>query len=407
MSFADLSKTLGRREEPGDPESYELLGMLRSSSPVTRVPSPAGEGYVWLVTSYELARACLGDARLSFDPRNAAIPQHAPGHAPYILARDPPVHTTLRGLISGHFSPGRMRLMRPRIREICEDLLGRLAGGQNADLMEDYALPIPETVAYELFGIPEDKRLPPGRATELALVISLREQYAGGAASDELRSYVTGLLEGGHYARSDGIIGSLMKAFEAGDIGYDDVTGMFYLLFSTGQLSTAPFIGCAILRICLNSGWIPGLSDRPARWREILNEALRMDSVVQVSMPRFALQDMEIGGAAIAKGDTVIVSNAAANRDPGRFDAADEFAPLRKARANLAFGYGVHFCVGAPLARLEGEIAVDALFRRFPGLRLAVDPAELTWVLGPMLRAPERLPVLLDGALARQRRLSA
>jgi cytochrome P450 len=126
---------------------------------------------------------------------------------------------------------------------------------------------------------------------------------------------------------------------------------------------------------------------------------LRIDSVVQVSMPRFALEDMAIGDAAIAKGDTVIVSNAAANRDPHMFSAADEFQPLRKTRAHLAFGHGVHFCIGAPLARLEGEIALDALFRRFPRLRLAVPAEELTWVLGPMLRSPRMLPTLLDDAV--------
>lgn len=399
MSFADLSKTLGRLEKPGDPDSYELLGMLRSSSPITRVPSPVGDGYVWLVTSYELALACLSDARLSFDPRNATLPQHAPGHTPYVLAKDAPEHTRLRGLASEYFSPGRVNYMRPQIHRICETLIRRFAGESKIDLVEDYALPIPEAITYEFFGIPEGKRLPPGRATELALVISLREQYSGGAATEELSSYISRIVEGGDYSGSDSLITSLMSSYEAGDIGYDDVTGLLYLLFSTGQVSTAPFIACAILRICLNSGWIPSLLMTPTRWREIINEALRIDSVVQVSMPRFALEDMVIGDASIVTGDTVIVSNAAANRDPHRFDAADKFQPLRKTRTHLAFGHGVHFCIGAPLARLEGEVAVDTLFHHFPRLRLAIPAEELTWVLGPMLRSPCMLPALLNGAV--------
>ena len=401
MPFAEFSKSLGRHEGPGDPDAYELLGLLRESAPIAKVPAPTGEGFVWLVTSYELARSCLGDGRLSFDPRNASVPQHAPGRSPYVLAKDAPEHTALRGLVAAQFSPGHIERMRPRINEICEELLSDLTAESEVDLVEGYALAIPETVTYELFGIPEAERLAAGRATELALLIGLREQYSGGPATDELHTYISHVIGSGCWAGSEGLVAALVTAQAAGEAERDDVAGMLYLLFSTAHLSSAPFIASAVLRVCLALDRDPGLRSDPYGWRSVVNESLRLDSALQISMPRFALEDMEIGGEAISKGDAVIVSNAAANRDPARFDAPDEFRPSRAVRSHLAFGHGVHFCIGAPLARLEGEIALNVLFHRFPTLRLATRAEDLEWVLGPMLRSLRRLPVFLRGSAER------
>lgn len=397
FSFAELSKSLGRFEAPGDPEPFEFLGLLRENSPIVKVPSPSGEGSVWLVTSYELAQSCLADARLSFDPRNASIPQHAPGHSPYVMAKDGSEHLALRRVLTAPLRPGRVEQMRTCITGVCESRLAELTGKCETDLVETYAFPITETVTYELFGIPESERLPSHRASELALLISFREQYAGGPATDELYAYISYIVESGCCADSDGLVGSLMAAHAAGEVGYDDVIGMLYLVVSAGQVSTASLIAAAIIRMCLAPDRVPGLLSEPSGWRSVVHESLRVDSVVQTSMPRFALEDVVIGGEAVAKGDTVIVSFAAANRDPDRFDVPDEFRPSRKTQPHMTFGHGVHYCIGAPLARLEGEIALDALFRQFPRLRLAVRTDELGWVFEPLLRCPRRLPVLLDG----------
>lgn len=397
FSFAELSKNLGRFEAPGDPEPFETLGILRESSPIVKVPSPSGEGSVWLVTSYELVRSCLGDARLSFDPCNASTPQHAPGHMPYVMAKDGPEHLALRRVLSVPFRPGRVEKMRTCITGICESQLDKLTDGCEVDLIERYAYPVPEIVMYELFGIPESERLASRRASELAVRITFGEQYAGGPATDELYDYISHLLESGCCAGSDGLVSNLMAAHAAGEVGYDDVIGMLYLVFSAGQVSTASLMAAAIIRMCLAPDQVPGLLSEPSGWRSIVEESLRIDSVVQTSMPRFALEDIVIGGEAVAKGDTVITSFAAANRDPDRFEVPDEFRPSRKAQLHMTFGHGIHYCIGAPLARLEGEIALDALFRRFPRLRLSVRTGELGWVFEPLLRCPQRLPVLLDG----------
>ncbi len=398
MNFATLSRAIGRPGRDADPDPYESLSWLRSAAPITRVPAPDGKSHVWLVTSYKLARECLMDSRLSFDPRNAAVPQHAPDHSPYVLAKDPPTHTSLRGLVTECLSPGALEKLRPAIGGICESAIAAFEDQPQADLLAAYALPLAEAVSYEFFGIPESERLPPGRATELTFVSAYCEQYAGGPASDELNSYLARVVSSRCADRGENLTRVLTTALDRGQATRADVMGMLYLLFTTGQLSTGAFIAGAIVRICQHAEHVPGLLAAPRSWRGAVDEALRFDSAVQVSMPRFALRSLEIGGAAIAKGDAVIISNAAANRDPEQFADADTFQALRRKAAHLAFGCGIHFCAGAPLARLEGEVALDRLFRRFPRLRLAVPAETLGWGLGPLLRCPREVPVALGHA---------
>jgi cytochrome P450 len=398
MDFATLSRAIGRAGRGPDSDPYESLSLLRSASPITQVPAPDGESHGWLVTSYELARECLTDDRLSFDPGSARVPQHAPHFTPYVLSKDPPAHTALRGLVAGYFSPGAVERLRPAITRICESAISAFENRAQTDLLAAYALPLPEAVAYELFGIPESERLPPGRATELTFVSAYCEQYAGGRASDELHSYLAHVVSSRCAAGGDNLTTLLTAALDRGEAAREDIMGMLYLLFTTGQLSTGAFIAGAIVRMCQHAEHVPDLLTAPRRWRGAVEEALRFDSAVQVSMPRFAVQSMEIGGARIAKGDVVFVSNAAANRDPERFTEPDTFQTRRKKAAHLAFGYGIHFCVGAPLARLEGEVALDRLFRRFPCLRLAVPAEALSWGLGPLLRCPSEIPVTLGRA---------
>jgi cytochrome P450 len=232
--------------------------------------------------------------------------------------------------------------------------------------------------------------LPVGRATELSLVIALQEQYAGGPATDEMHEYVARVV-GRTTPETDGLVAAAMRAAGRGETTVETVLGMLYLLFATGQLSTAPFIGATVIRALRHHSVNPP-TVRPPDWRPVINEVLRIDSPVQTSMPRFALQDLDLGGERVAKGEAVFISVAAANRDPDMFASPDEFQPGRRSQNHLAFGFGVHFCVGAPLARLEAEIALDTLFRRLPAVRLAVSPDELVWTLGPLLRCAMAIP---------------
>lgn len=401
MDFTALATSLAHTEDGTTPDPYDNLAWLRTESPVYSVPGPGGAGSIWFVTTYEHAKQVFSDPRLSFDPSNAATPQSAPGHDPYVLARDAPEHTRLRALVTDAFSPRATARLAARVRRICAGLVDALPADRPVDLVADFALPVPELVTYELFGIPESERMPLGLGTELAIRIAFLEQAVHGEATAELHDYISHVIDYKRTHRGDDLTSSLLAKLDSGEVRDEaELEGMLYLLFATGQLSTAPFIACALVRLLSQPELMAAPLAQPRRWRGVLEEALRIDSPVQTTMPRFALTDLELGGRQIAKGDTVMVSVAGANRDPGHFSDADRYVPDRERHIHLAFGQGAHFCIGAPLARMEGEIALDTLLRRFPDITLAVAPDELAWVLGPMLRTPRAIPVLLQGAPA-------
>lgn len=166
-------------------------------------------------------------------------------------------------------------------------------------------------------------------------------------------------------------------------------------IFGAGHVTTVQFFGVAVLRLLQHPDQLVDLIAGRARWSDAINEILRFDSPIQATQHRYAVEDMDIGGVQVARGDAVLISVAAANRDPARFDDAARFSVHRASRPNLAFGHGVHLCLGVHLARLEGEIGLDILFRRLPGIRLAIPAAEVAWAYGPMLRGPRELPVTL------------
>jgi cytochrome P450 len=393
MDFVELSRRVGRDDGVVSPDPHSTLSWLRMNSPVSRLPDPgSGRCAAWLVTSYRLARDCLVDRRLSFDPRNAGVAWHAPGHSPYVLAKDAPEHTSLRQIFIDSYRPGALHRMRAPIVAICEEAIGSLVGRRRVDLLADYALPVTEMVTQEFFGIPQDERMAPGRASELSIVIALSEQYAGGPATDEMHEYIARIVARRRDSRGEDIISAALSAVDRGAVTKENALGMLYLLFTTGQLSTAPMIAAAAVRTLQHVQQASERMHDPNLWPELINEVLRYDSPVQTAMPRFALEDLTIGGKQIAKGDAVFVSIAAANRDPEKYAAPDEFRLNRRSAPHIGFGSGAHFCIGAPLARLEAEIALDMLLSRLPTLRLTLPVEDLTWTLGPMLRCPREAP---------------
>lgn len=389
MDFAELCRTVGRSDDGVDLDPYATLAWLRSTSPVSKVPGPGGTDSVWFVTSYELVRACLADPRLSFDPRNARQ-QPTVARVPYILAKDAPEHTRLRQLVLPAFSPGAVAKLRPAVTAICQRHVASFAGRGSADLLTDYAWLVPEEIASHLLGIPPDVRLPGGRGTTLSLLAGLTEQAMGGPATDELWAYVDTFVAARARQPSDDITSSLLAAADSGELSMSEVTGMAYVLYTTAQVTTAALIATSLLRMLDGPQTIVG---QQPEWRAVVEETLRHGSQVQATT-RYALTDMEIGGVAVAQGETVVVSLAGANRDLDTFADADEFDLARGVRIpHLGFGHGAHFCIGAPLARMEAEIALDVVFRRLPSIRLAIPPDEVTWGLGPILRYPRAVPV--------------
>jgi cytochrome P450 len=388
------NSTAGR----GDPDPYPSYAFLRESAPISPVARNDGNGTAWLVTSYDLCRTCLTDPRLSSDSRNAAGGNlidkgRTDPIERNLLGLDPPDHTRLRRVVSAAFSAGAVAGLRPRIEQICLTAIGSFRSRGTADLAREYALAVPVAVIHDVLGIPEEQRKEPTDCFDLfCRVVSLgpRDRPAGESAA----SYLDGLIDYKRAHRGDDLTTALLDDLDRGWLRSEgELRATLFVLLGAGHTTTFPFLGAAILRSLQLRGRPAVLTGEPETCRRWLDEVLRYDSPVQASQRRYALADVSIGGVRIATGDTVILSFAAANRDPGRFDHPDEPSQERDSRAHLAFGHGAHFCLGAHLARTEGEIALRSLFGAIPDIQLSVAPGEIAWAFGPMLRGPRELPV--------------
>jgi cytochrome P450 len=382
----------------GDLDPYPNFAWLRSTAPVAQVPGPTGEGTVWFVTSYALARACLADRRLSHEKTNArhgAVEELNHGD---MLGWDPPDHSRLRRLISPLLSPGATERLRPMVEQMCTELIDGFAQRGSADLVGEFAWPIPWAVIHDFYGIPESERMDVSRCIDRFLVAGYLEQpHGGGPASDELADYVRHLIAYKRAHRGSDLTSRLIEGLEEGVVRSDaELEGMLYVLLGAGQVSTGPLIASGALRLLENPSQLNDVIEGRCTWRVAVEEALRLDSPVQTSVTRYALTDMKLGEADIAAGDSVVISLASANRDSAWFENAEQFG-LAQRRSNLAFGHGIHLCIGAPLARLEGEVALRLLFTRLSNLRLAIPPEDIAWILGPKLRSPREVPVTFTG----------
>jgi cytochrome P450 len=376
----------------GDPDPYPNLAWLRSTMPIAEVPGAGGTA--WFVTSYEHARTLLADPRLSNDARHAT--DGVPPEQPDLLSTDAPAHTRLRKAVSAAFTPRAVQRMRPAIADICRTAIDAFAARGTADLMADYALPVPVAVIHTLLGVPADEQEDPAHVMDLFYRAGFAEE-PGGPALAEVDDYVRRIVEYKRAHPGDDLTTGLLGCLDRGELVDEaELHGMIYVLLGAGHTTTVPFLGAAVLRLLCRPGEAAAMLDDADRLRAVVDEALRHDSAVQASVNRYALDRIDIGDVVIGKGDRLVISLAAANRDPARFAEPEEFAPAAARPSHLAFGHGIHVCLGVHLARLEGEIALEALFRRIPSVRLAIAEDDVAWALGPMLRGPRELPVTFD-----------
>ena len=395
------------RGGPGDVDPYDNFSWLRSAMPVAQMASSAdgkasgGKGSAWFVTGYELARACLADPRLSVDRRNAANAGHPDGHPDEeeegdLLGKDPPDHSRLRRLLSPSMSPGASERFRPFVQEVCDGLIDAFREDGEANLVSQYAWPIPWYVMHEFLGVPEAERMDAARCVDRFLVAGYHEQQDGGPATEELMDYTRQLIAYKRAHRGADVTTVLIEGRESGEVrSENELVNLLFMLLGAGIVSTGLMISGGILRLLQNPGELAKLNDGTAEWKTAVEEAMRYDSPVQTSVLRFARTDLDLGGAKITKGDTLIISLAGANRDPAKFADAERFS-IDQRRSHLAFGHGVHLCTGAPLARIEGEIALRTAFRRLPDLRLTAPAQHQAWVLGPSLRGPREVQVQFE-----------
>jgi len=315
---------------------------------------------------------------------------------------DNPDHTRLRTLVSKAFTPRRIELLRGRIEALCEALLDEMnrKGDRQgeAELVSDYALPLPATVIAELLGVPaEDHNKFHRWSNRLGSVSSGRDMLRALPAAFSFVRYLRKMSERRRDDPQDDLITALIQAEEEGDkLSEDELLAMAFLLLVAGHETTVNLIASGTLALLEHPEQTERLRRDPSLAKPAVEELLRYTSPVEMATERYAREDVEIEGTTIPRGELVLAVLGSANRDERHFADPEVLDLARDPNRHLAFGRGgVHHCLGAPLARMEGQIAIGALLRRFPGARLAVTPESLRWRRGLFLRGLERLPVSL------------
>ena len=366
------------------------LSRIRADHPVFPMEIPGGQT-VYLVTRWDDVRHVLGDhERFSNDFAGViglGSNQEDPGGLGF---RDPPEHTRLRRFLTPEFTVRRLRRMEPRIEALVEETLDRIeAKGSPADLIEDFALPIPSLVVCELLGVPYAEQ-----ADFVKLSTDRFDFTAGPEASlqsiNDAMAYLTDLVARERRDPGEGLLGQLLR--EHGD-ELDDRTlaSMADGLLTGGHDTSTSMLALGTLWLLRNPEQAAKVREVDGYVNEVIEELLRYMTVVQVAFPRFARDDLELHGQPIKKGELVLCSLAAANRDPSLGEDMDQVRPGRAtAGSHLAFGHGIHRCIGAPLAQMEMRIAYPALLRRFPELRAAGDPQ---WRELAIIYGVDKLPV--------------
>jgi cytochrome P450 len=352
---------------------------LLAAGPVLPARTPDGAP-VWLVTRHADVRAALADPRLSLDKANSRTGYRGftlpPALDANLLNLDPPRHTRVRTLMTTAFTPRRVAALRPRIQSEADRLLGALdsLGGGVVDLMAGYAAPLPMTVIAELLGVPESVRADFRAWTDTLVAPDPTRPEAAKHAMNGIVGLLVSLIGERRAATNppDDLLSAMVTARDAGDrLSEDELVSLAFLVLWAGYENSIHLIGNAIF-LWLTTSEVPELE-----------ELIRRADPSPFAIRRFALEDLTIGGVKIPAGDTVLLSIAAANRDPGRNGS------------HLTFGHGPHYCLGAPLARLEAEVAVGTVLGRFPAARLAVPADELRWRPSFRSRGLLELPVRL------------
>ncbi|OII60431.1 cytochrome [Streptomyces sp. CC53] len=378
-------------------DPYPFYDRMRARGPVHEVCDRAGNRF-WLIVGHAEAKKALTDPRLSKSAETVGmtlLDEEVIGR--HMLGLDPPDHTRLRRLVAREFTGRRMDALRPRIQDVADGLLDGMAAepGRRADLVGAFAFPLPITVICELLGVPTADRdrfrdwsnevvAPTGPDTEKAAVHGLA-------------AYLDALIEDKRRSAADDLLSALLRTSdEDGDrLSATELRAMAYLLLVAGHETTVNLISNGVRALLTHPDQLDVLWDDFGLLDGAIEEMLRYDGPVETATYRFTREPVPLGGTVIPAGRAVLVGLAAGDRDPGKYPDPDRFDIRRDPAGHLAFGHGIHFCLGAPLARLEARIALRSLLERFPGLALDPDPsgAPLDWLPGLLMRGVRRLPV--------------
>lgn len=383
-------------------DPFPVYKEIRKKDPVYRFLMPDGH-YAWIVTTYKHAEEVLNDSRfvtgyLQQDHTGESnLPPHQEIVSRNLLSVNPADHRRLRRLVQKAFTPRMVERLRGRIEEISNDLLDKVQNKGEMNLIEDFAFPLPIIVICQMLGVPLEDQ---DKFREWSNVImesvnnpKLGEQSE--AATIAFVEYLHGLIDQRRSQLQEDLISDLLSIEDEGDtLSENELYALVFVLIIAGHETTVNLIGNGVLALLEHPEQKEKLISQPELIHSAVEEMLRYNGPAEVSNIRWATEDIEVGGKPIQKGDMVFVSLSSANRDSQQFTDPDTFDITREANTHLAFGKGIHFCLGAPLARLEGEIAIQTLLNRMPALRLKESTDLLEWRPGMIIRGVEEIPLL-------------
>jgi cytochrome P450/ferredoxin len=388
---------------------FELYDRLRAEGPAHQVVMPHG-AKAWLITRYDDVRALLIDPRVSKDGRrmNELFARHSaepveedePADAGFdddlsahMMNSDPPRHTRLRTLVSKAFTARRMEDFRPRIERVVDELLDRMADLPEVDLVTAFTMPLPITLIFDLLGIPhEDRAAFQVWATQL--VGAGHDPAEVAEASRQVVDFANALIDAKRVNPGEDLVSALVRVTDQGDrLTQSELVAMIFLLVVAGSETPMHQLGNAVYSLLTHPDELAKLRGDPSLIPAAVDELMRFDGGVGTASFRFTAAEITVGDVVIPAGEIIVLSLSAANRDPAHFAEPDRLDLNRHPVGGLAFGHGVHYCIGAPLARLTLEIGLQRLITRYPDLRLAVGPQQLRWKSSSLVRGLVTLPV--------------
>ena len=395
---------------------YELLAKFREWGPAHEIVFAHG-AKVWLVTRYDEVRALVNDPRVSKDGRrmNELFARHSgmafeqedeeaagvgfdDDLAAHMLNSDPPRHTRLRALVSKAFTAQRVEKLRPRIEEVADRLLDAFEGRSEVDLVSEFAVRLPITIICDLFGMPEEDR-EDFRLWSLKLVGAGQDPDEVADASKRVVDYSNALIDAKRANPGDDMVSELVRVTDGGDrLTQGELVAMIFVLVVAGHITTIYSIGNAAANLLTHPAELAKLRADLSLMPAAVDELLRFDGPSGVGTFRFTTEEIPIGDTVIPAGQILALSWHSANRDSAHFPDADRLDINRRPLGSLAFGHGLHYCIGVPLAKMQIEIALTRLITRFPDLRLAVEPETLRRENSALLRGLVALPVSVSPA---------
>ena len=376
---------------------YDVYRRLRDTAPVHRIAGSDGKP-AWLVTRYDDVREALANPLLSLDKKHALPGNHRglalpPALDANLLNMDPPDHTRIRRLVGRAFTPRRVEQLRAPIRETADQLLDALGTHGRTDLMASYATPLPITVICDLLGVPHEHRRDFRVWTNPLVTPDPASPDVTKQAVMAMLGFFTGLLADKRKEPADDLLSDLIAVQEEGDrLTEDELMSLAFLILFAGYENTVQLIGNAVSTLLRHPEQLAALRTDPSRLPAAVEEFARHEGPALLAIRRFPVEDVTIGEVVVPAGETVLLSLSAANRDPSRFPDPDRLDIGRDTSGHLALGHGIHYCLGAPLARMETEIALAALLERLPDL--ALEEAAPRWRPSLRSRGLLTLPVI-------------